>query len=115
MSAEEEETDSTIYIGSKPLMRYVMAAMSMFLDENPDKIQIAARGRAISRAVDTAEVLRTRYLKGILDVDDVEIGTDEVEDKETGEVDRVSSMTITLEKIRELPSERKEALKEKQM
>lgn len=83
----EEEVDEngedveTIYVGSKPLMSYVMASMSIFLDENPSKIKIAARGRAISRAVDTAEVLRRRYLKGIIDVEKVDISTDEVEDK----------------------------------
>lgn len=110
--AEEEEIP-TIYVGSKPLMRYVMAAMSIFLDENPDKIEIAARGRAISRAVDTAEVLRTRYLKGILKLENVEIGTDEVEDQETGEIDRVSSMTVSLKKVRALPAEKAEELKGK--
>lgn len=114
----EEEVDEngedveTIYVGSKPLMSYVMASMSIFLDENPSKIKIAARGRAISRAVDTAEVLRRRYLKGIIDVEKVDISTDEVEDKETGDVDRVSSITIILNKIRELPTGEKERLKE---
>ncbi len=83
-----------------------MAGMSLFLDESPNRIRVAARGRAISRAVDTAEVLRTRYLKGILDLEDVEIGTDEIKDKETGEIDRVSSINIILEKVRSLPSEK---------
>lgn len=115
MSTEETEEEEipTIYVGSKPLMRYVMAAMSIFLDESPDMIKIAARGRAISRAVDTAEVLRTRYLKGILDVEDVIITTDEIEDQETGEIDRVSSLTVKLKKIRALPAEKAEELKGK--
>lgn len=99
----EENDVETIYIGSKPLMRYVMAGMSLFLDENPEKIKIAARGRAISRAVDTAEVLRKRYLRTILDIENVQIGTDEVENKETGDIDRVSSIIITLKKVGEFP------------
>ncbi len=110
---ETEENLPTIYVGSKPLMRYVMAGMSLFLDESPDKIRIAARGRAISRAVDTAEVLRTRYLKGILDQEEVKISTDRLKDKETGEIDRVSSINIILEKVRSLPSEEAKDLKER--
>lgn len=110
---EEEEEFPTIYVGSKPLMRYVMAGMSIFLDESPEQIQIAARGRAISRAVDTAEVLRTRYLKGILDLGDVKIGTDRIEDDQTGEVDRVSSINIILKKVRSLPAEKESELQEK--
>lgn len=114
METETEKNEvPTIYVGSKPLMRYVMAGMSIFLDESPKEIEIAARGRAISRAVDTAEVLRTRYLKGILDLKDVEIGTDRIEDNETGETDRVSSINITLEKVRKLPAERREQMKER--
>ncbi len=116
---EEEETEEredeveTIYVGSKPLMRYVMAAMRIFLDENPQKMEIAARGRAISRAVDTAEVLRRRYLKGIVDVEDVLINTDEVKNERTGKIDRVSSMSITLKKLKELPMEKKREIAER--
>lgn len=112
-SKEREDEVETIYVGSKPLMRYVMAAMRIFLDENPQKMEIAARGRAISRAVDTAEVLRRRYLKGIVDVEDVLINTDEVKNERTGEIDRVSSMTITLKKLKELPMEKKREIAER--
>lgn len=110
-AGEEEEEVQTIYVGSKPLIRYIIATMAIYLNERPDKIKIAARGRAISRAVDVAEVLRTRYLKGILDVEDVDIYTEEMEDKENpGKTDRVSSMEIMLEKKRELSPEEEEEL-----
>lgn len=114
MNSEENENEiSTIYVGSKPLMRYVMAAMSIFLDEHPEKVEFAARGRAISRAVDAAEVLRTRYLKGILELENVSIGTDEVEDKQTGDIDRVSSINITLNRVRSLTPKKEGELEEK--
>ncbi len=110
---EEAEDVETIYIGSKPLMRYVMAGMSIFMDEHPEHVRIAARGRAISRAVDTAEVLRTRYLKGLLELEDVQIDTDEVKNKKTGNIDRVSSINIMLKTVRTFPAarEKKQAQK----
>ncbi|NIQ05667.1 MAG: RNA-binding protein [Candidatus Korarchaeota archaeon] len=105
-SKEDENKKSglqTIYVGTKPLIRYVMAAIALYLNERPNKLKIAARGRAISRAVDVAEVLRTLYLKGILDVEDVKIHTDRIEDKKSpGKTDRVSSMEILLRKKEEV-------------
>lgn len=114
MNSEEKSNEiSTIYVGSKPLMRYVMATMSIFLDESPEKVEFAARGRAISRAVDAAEVIRTRYLKGILELEDVSISTDKIEDEKTGDIDRVSSINITLNRIRSITPEKEEKLTEK--
>ncbi len=100
----------TIYVGRKPLMNYVIAAMTQFMSQGADKIRIVARGRAISRAVDVAEVLRTRYLPGIVDVESVNIGTDEIQNPQNPErTDRVSTIEIVLIKKREiLPAAPKE-------
>jgi len=100
----EEETP-TIFIGKKPFMRYIMAAMAIILNEKPSKIRIVARGRAISRAVDLAEVLRTRYLPGIIDVEDIKISTDEIQNQETGRVDRVSTIEIVMSLKKQLTPE----------
>ena len=94
----------TIFIGKKPFMRYIMAAMAIILNEKPSKLKIVARGRAISRAVDLAEVLRTRYLPGVIDVEDIKISTDEIENQETGRVDRVSTIEITMSLKKQLPT-----------
>ncbi|MHA1589928.1 MAG: DNA-binding protein Alba [Candidatus Njordarchaeales archaeon] len=111
MSAEQtqEENVPVIYIGKKPLIRYVMAAMAIILNEAPKKLKISARGRAISRAVDVAEVLRTRYLPGIIDVEDIKIGTDEIRNpQDPNRIDRVSTIEITLIKKRDIvPTEAK--------
>src|SRR3989338_2373837 len=45
---------SEIFIGNKPLMRYVIAAMLQIKKENSAKIK--GRGKFISKAVDAAEV-----------------------------------------------------------
>ena len=91
-----EEEIPTIFIGKKPFMRYIMAAMAIILNEKPTKIKIVARGRAISRAVDLAEVLRTRYLPGVIDIEDIKISTDEIKNEESGRVDRVSTIEILM-------------------
>ncbi len=99
------EASSIIYIGKKPLMRYVMAAMSMIINEKKDEIKLSARGRAISRAVDVAEILRTRYLPGLVNITDIKIGTDEIKREDSGKVDRVSTIEITLVKTGEITTE----------
>lgn len=98
-----EEEVPTIYIGKKQFMKYIMAAMAIILNEKPKKLRIVARGRAISRAVDLAEVLRTRYLPGVIDVEDIRISTDEIENQETGRVDRVSTIEIVMAIKKPLP------------
>ncbi|MCD6491393.1 MAG: DNA-binding protein Alba [Candidatus Njordarchaeia archaeon] len=103
MSESESNEAPVIYVGRKPLIRYVMAAMAIILNEGPKKLKISARGRAISRAVDVAEVLRTRYLPGILDVESIKIGTDEIQNPQNPDrIDRVSTIEITLLKKREI-------------
>jgi len=111
MSETTEVEIPTIYVGRKPLMNYVIAAMTQFMSQGADKIRIVARGRAISRAVDVAEVLRTRYLPGIVDVEGVKIGTDQIQNPQNPErIDRVSTIEIVLIKKREIlaPAQPKE-------
>ncbi|MBD3207402.1 DNA-binding protein Alba [Candidatus Bathyarchaeota archaeon] len=87
--------DNIVYIGRKPAMTYVMAVLATFNNQETDKVLIKARGRAITTAVDVAEITRNRYLTS-LEKPTIEIGTEEVED---GDQKRnVSSMTIALKK-----------------
>jgi DNA-binding protein len=85
-----------VYIGSKPVTSYVLASMSV-LNGGASEVVLKARGRAISRAVDVAEVLRNRYVQGLV-VKGISIGTEEVEDKKSGEKTRVSTIEIVLGK-----------------
>ena len=39
---------NSVYIGSKPLMNYVLAIVTQFNAANADKVVVKARGRAIS-------------------------------------------------------------------
>lgn len=57
--------EAIIYIGSKPPMRYVTAMITAYNQQGVDSITIKARGRAISRAVDVAEITRNRFITGL--------------------------------------------------
>lgn len=90
-----DEDDNTVYVGSKPAMSYAMAVVTQ-LSDGFDEVNIKARGKAISRAVDVAEIVRNRFIEEA-DVDDIIIGTDEIETDE-GDTINVSSIHIQLQK-----------------
>jgi DNA-binding protein len=85
--------ESVVFVGSKPLMAYITACVTQ-LNRNPEELCIKARGRAISRAVDVAEVLRNRFMTDLV-VSGIEISTEQVKTAE-GNVANVSAMEITL-------------------
>lgn len=85
--------DNTIYIGRKPAMAYVMATLATF--NHNEVIQIKARGRSITTAVDVAEITRNRYMNG-MEKPEITIGTEKMEDDRG--IRNVSTMTITLVK-----------------
>lgn len=85
--------DNVIYIGNKPVMSYVLAVVTQF-NNGFDDVVIKARGRSISRAVDTAEVVKNKFMPGV-ELKDMKIGTEVIEG-EGGDKANVSSMEITL-------------------
>ena len=87
--------EETVFIGKKELMSYVLAVITQ-LNNGSDKVVIKARGRAISRAVDVAQVSVERFLNDV-HVKDIRIGTEEVSGRD-GNPTKVSSMEITLSK-----------------
>lgn len=88
----KKRDDNSVYIGRRPTMNYVMAAMMIL--NNGAKCTVKARGRAISRAVDVCEILRNRFLKGT-EYGEIKIST-EVMDNNDGPANNVSSMEIVL-------------------
>lgn len=86
--------DNTVYIGRKPAMSYVMATLATF-NNNNESVHLKARGRAITTAVDVAEITRNRYMTG-MEHPDITIGTEQVEDDRGTR--NVSTMTIVLNK-----------------
>jgi len=89
----ERADDNTIFIGKKPTMSYVLAAITQ-LGKNSE-IHVRARGRSISTAVDVAEVVRNRFMQNLKNA--VTIGTDQVTDRENRTLN-VSTIDILLSK-----------------
>jgi DNA-binding protein len=89
------EDNAVIFIGDKPVMNYVLAVMTQF-NKPVSTVTLKARGRAISRAVDAAEITRNRFMPNVM-VKNITIGTESIE-SEDGKPVNVSSMEILLSK-----------------
>ncbi len=85
--------DNVVYIGKKPIMSYVLAVVTQFGQGHTDVI-IKARGKAIVRAVDVAEIVRNRFVSNCM-VQDIQIGTERLE-SDDGFTNNVSWIEIRL-------------------
>ena len=91
---KEKADENTIFVGSKPPMSYVLAVVTQFNTSGSDKVMLKARGRAISRAVDAAEIVRNRFVTDAT-VKEIIIGTESLTNEE-GRTSNVSSIEICL-------------------
>lgn len=87
--------ENTVFIGKKPTMNYVLAVVTQF-NSGSDDVVIKARGRAISRAVDVAEIVKNRFMQGV-QYKDIKITTEAIATEGGGNAN-VSSMEIYLVK-----------------
>jgi archaea-specific DNA-binding protein len=85
--------ENTVFVGNKPVMNYVLAVVTQF-NNGAETVAIKARGKAISRAVDTAEISLNRFLDGVTKKDII-ISTEMI-DTDSGKTN-VSSIEIILE------------------
>ncbi len=96
-TTEERRTDeNVIYVGSKPPMSYVLAVITQFNSSGSDEVIIKARGRAISTAVDAAEITRNRFATD-KEVKEIKISTESITNEE-GRTSNVSTIEICLAK-----------------
>ena len=86
--------ENSVFVGNKPVMNYVLAVLTQF-NSGATEVSIKARGRAISRAVDVAEIVRKRFLPDV-DVKDIQISTEQIEGEQG--TANVSAIEITLVK-----------------
>ena len=94
-TTEKRRTDeNVIYVGRKPPMSYVLAVVTQFQSNGSDEVVIKARGRSISTAVDTAEIVRNRFITDA-QIKDIKIGTESITNEE-GRTSNVSSIEIIL-------------------
>ena len=86
--------NNVVYVGNKPVMNYVLAVVKEF-NNGANEVVIKARGKAISRAVDAAEVSRNRFLTDAK-INGIKIGTERIA-SESGE-SNVSIIEIAISK-----------------
>ena len=56
--------ENIVYIGNKPVMNYVLAVVTQ-MNSGVTEVVLKARGRAISRAVGVAEIVRNRFISDV--------------------------------------------------
>jgi len=95
---DKPETNE-IFIGNKPFMKYVIAALTQIKKEENECTIIKARGKFISRAVDVAEVTKKKIkeIDNLILKDKIEINTEGFKNDE-GKSISVSTIAITLTK-----------------
>jgi len=76
-----EKKPEVIFIGNKPPMSYVLAIITALSSGATTEITLKARGRAITTAVDVAEITNKRFIKD-LKVTSIGIGTEEMPPRE---------------------------------
>jgi len=86
--------EGVILVGQKPTPNYVLAAVMQF-SQGSKRVILKARGRAISKAVDAAEIVK-RFLEGKVQVTSVKIDSEKL--GEPGKERTVSTIEIVLER-----------------
>jgi DNA-binding protein len=87
--------ENVVYIGKKPAMNYVLAVVTQF-NNGAKNVRIKARGNTISRAVDVAEISRSRFLKDAV-VEKISINSEQLQN-EDGTTSKVSTIEIMITK-----------------
>jgi len=87
-------SEGVILVGQKPVANYVLAAVTQFT-LGSRRVILKARGRAISKAVDAAEVIK-RFMGEKVKISTVNISSEKV--GEPGKERLVSAIEIVLER-----------------
>jgi len=88
-----EQQENVVLIGKKPVMNYVIACLTFF-NSGAKRVSVKARGKAISCAIDTVQLLRHSFIKD-LKIQEIIIGTEELISS-GGEKTSVSTINITI-------------------
>lgn len=89
------EDQNVVYIGRKPVMSYVLAVITSLSTPDAKEVVLKARGRAITTAVDVAEITRRRFMEK-LKIGKITLGTEELTEQD-GRTRAVSTIEITLQ------------------
>lgn len=95
MAERERAADNVVFIGKKPTMSYVLAAVTQF-GGGQDEVHLKARGKSISKAVDVAEIVKNRFVQDAK-INGIQIGTEELEGENKEKIN-VSTIEVVLKK-----------------
>jgi DNA-binding protein len=87
--------ENVVIVGRKPAMNYVLACLTLF-HQGFSEVTIRARGRAISKAVDVANIVKEKFIP-TAKVKSLELGNERIV-TEKGDVVNLSIIAITLTK-----------------
>ena len=87
--------ENVVIVGRKPTMNYVLACLTLF-HQGFGEVTIRARGKAISKAVDVANIVKEKFIP-TAKVKRLELGNERIV-TERGDVVNLSTITITLTK-----------------
>lgn len=88
--------ENIVFVGSKPVMNYVLAVVTQLNKKETENIVIKARGRAISRAVDVAEIVRNKFVNDV-NVQNITTSTETITRDDNSNAN-VSAIEITLKR-----------------
>ncbi len=87
--------DNVVFVGKKGTMAYVLAVVTQ-MNQGASEVIVKARGKAISRAVDVAEIVRHKFITDAK-IDDIKTSTEEIS-SEDGKPLKVSAIEIKITK-----------------
>jgi DNA-binding protein len=90
--------DNLIYVGHKPPMNYDLAVVTQFNGNGTKDVILKIRGRSISTAVDTSEIVRNRFVKNAK-AKDITISTKSFE-YEDGKKQMFHQLKYVLQRLR---------------
>jgi len=87
--------DNIVFVGKKGTMAYVLAVVTQ-MNQGATIVIIKARGKAISRAVDVAEIVRHKFVNGAK-ILEIATSTEEI-NSDDGKPLKVSAIEIKISK-----------------
>lgn len=88
---------NAFFVGSKPLMNYVTAAVMQFSSRNASEVILKARGKFMTRAIDASQVIVNRFMKDKAEIASVKLGSEEFKNDD-GKLIRVSTVEINIKR-----------------
>jgi len=91
--AQDQTSGNIVYVSKKGVMAYVLAVVTQF-NSGAKEVTIKARGKVISRAVDTAEIVRNKFLQDVT-IKTIKTSTEDMKTA-SGTPTKVSTIEIVL-------------------